>query len=149
VAQPVSSSLDDSDLVVEPFHEAQRDFILWLAIGGESVPMTIDHVGELLVGFQSLPFERRAPVLQEPSCPALVLVAPELSKGLLENICGVQQFVGAQQSPQCLSALQREVLLVRQQRVVPLDEAAVLSRQSRVLVLSHLTEGFAQVANDE
>jgi len=55
-------------LLFEPFHEAQRDFIL--------------HVGELLVGFQSLPFERRAPVLEEPSCPALVLVAPELSKGL-------------------------------------------------------------------
>ena len=111
--------------------------------------MTIDHVSELLVGFQPLPFERRAPVLEEPSCPALVLVAPELSKGLLENIGGVQPFVGAQQGPQCLSALQREVLLARQQRVfLPLDEAALLSRQARVLALSHLIESFAQVAND-
>src|SRR6266481_3996141 len=65
------------------------------------------------------------------------------------KIGGVETLVGSQQSPQCLPALQGEVLLARQQRVfLALDEAALLPRQTRILALSHLIEGFAQVAND-
>src|SRR5947207_15775259 len=111
--------------------------------------MAIDHGGELLVGLEPLPFERRAPVLEEAPRPTLVLVAPELAKGLLEQIGGVQSLVGSQQCPQRLAALQSEVLLARQQRIfLALDEAALLSRQARVLALSHLIESLAQVTND-
>src|SRR5262245_39339824 len=105
--------------------------------------MTVDHVGELLVGLQSLPFERRAPVLEEMPGPALVLVAPQLTERLLEQVGGVQPLVGAQQSPQCLAALQREVLPARQQSVfLPLDEATVPARQPRTLGLAHLIARF-------
>src|SRR5260370_19943396 len=86
IAQPVCSSLDDADFVVEPLDEAQRDFVLRFAVGGDAIPMAIDHVGELLVGLQSLPLERRAPVLEEAPCPTLVLLPPELAKRLLEHV---------------------------------------------------------------
>src|SRR6266704_19209 len=136
-------------LLLSNLDEAQRDFVLRFAVGGDAIPMAIDHGGELLVGLQSLPLERRAPVLEKAPRPALVLVAPELAKGLLEQVGGVETLVGSQQSPQCLAALQGEVLLARQQRVfLALDEAALLPRQARILALSHLIEGFAQVAND-
>src|SRR5215470_4830471 len=65
VAQAVGASLNDADLVVEPLNESKRDFVLRFAIGGDAVPMAIDHVGELLVGLQSLPLERRPPVVKE------------------------------------------------------------------------------------
>src|SRR6267378_1152770 len=71
VAQAVRASLDDADFVVEPFDEAQRDFVLRFAVGGDSIPMAINHVGELLVGLQSLPLERGAPVLEENAAPSL------------------------------------------------------------------------------
>jgi hypothetical protein len=51
----VRASLDDQDLVVESFNEARRDFVLRFAIGGDSVPMTIDHISELLIRLQPLP----------------------------------------------------------------------------------------------
>jgi hypothetical protein len=72
VAQAVGTSLDDTDFVVEPLDEAQRDFVLRFAVCGDAIPMAIDHVGEFLVGLQSLPLERHAPVLEKaprpPSC---------------------------------------------------------------------------------
>ena len=36
------------------------------------------HVGERLVGFQALPFERGPPVLEEAPRPSLALIAPQL-----------------------------------------------------------------------
>src|SRR5664279_6316963 len=117
VTEPIGSSLDNSDLVVEPLDEAERDFVFLLAVGGDAIPMTIDHVGELLVGFQPLPFERGAPLLEEAPCPALVLVAPELAERFLEQVGGIEPFVGPQQCLQSLSALQRQIFLARQQRV--------------------------------
>src|SRR5215472_13030787 len=71
VAQAVSTALDHPDFVVEPLDEAERDFVLWLAIGRDAVPVTFDHGGELLVRFQPLPLQARPPVLEEAPCPAL------------------------------------------------------------------------------
>jgi len=85
IAQPVCSSLDDADFVVEPLDEAQRDFVLRFAVGGDAIPMTVNHVGELFVGLQSLPLERCAPVFEEAPRPALVLVAPELEPNSAEG----------------------------------------------------------------
>ena len=53
VAQAVGASLDDANLVVESFDEAQRDFVLRLAVGRDTIPMTVDHCGELLVGLRA------------------------------------------------------------------------------------------------
>ena len=48
--------------------------------------MTLDHLGELLVGLEPLPFQARPPVVEEASRPALALAFPELAKGLLEQV---------------------------------------------------------------
>ena len=54
VTQAVRAALDDANLVVEPLDEPERDLVLGLAVGGDSIPMTLDHLGELLVGFEPL-----------------------------------------------------------------------------------------------
>ena len=82
--------MDDANLVVQPFDEAQRDLVLRLAIGGDSIPMALDHLGELLVGRKALPLQACAPGLEESPRPSLALVAPELPEGLLEQV-GVTQ----------------------------------------------------------
>jgi hypothetical protein len=111
--------------------------------------MVINHISALLIRLQPLPFERRTPVPEEAARPALLLVTPELAKGLLEQVGGVQPLVGSEQGPQCLSALQRKVLPARQQRVLlALDEATLFPGHACILALAHLIEGVAQVAND-
>ncbi len=81
VAQAIRSSLDDANLVVESFDEAQRDFVLRSAIGGDAIPMTLDHLGKFLVRLQPLPSQAGTPLIEEASGP-FALVAPELSEGL-------------------------------------------------------------------
>ena len=49
----------DADLVVEPLDESERDLVFRLAIGGDPIPMTHDHFGELLVGREPLPLQAR------------------------------------------------------------------------------------------
>src|SRR3974377_77366 len=63
VAQAVGAALDDSDLVVEPLDEAERDFVFEPAVGGDAVPMTIDHRGKLLIGLEPLAPGRTARTL--------------------------------------------------------------------------------------
>src|SRR3970040_3108980 len=65
VAQPVCASLDDTNFIVQTFHESKRDLVLWLAVGSDPIPMSINHLSEFLVGFQALPLQARAPVLDE------------------------------------------------------------------------------------
>lgn len=69
IAQPVRPPLEDADLVVQSLDEAERDLVLGLAISGDAIPMTIDHLGELLEGFEPLSFKARAPVLEEAPRP--------------------------------------------------------------------------------
>jgi len=82
--------LKDSDLVVEALDEAERDLVLRLAVGTDPVPMTVDHLCELLVRFEPLPLERVAPVLEEAASPALGLVVPELDEGLHEQVGSIE-----------------------------------------------------------
>src|SRR5262249_15185825 len=86
IAHAIGATLDHPDLVVEPFHEAERDLVLRPAVGGNAVPMPIDHRGELLVRLEALPLEARTPVVEEASRPALALVAPQLAETLLQDI---------------------------------------------------------------
>ena len=87
VAQSVGSSLEDADFIVEAFDETERDFVLRFAVGGDAVPVAIDHVGEALVGFEALPFEAGAPVVEEALRRAFVLVALELAEALFHRWC--------------------------------------------------------------
>src|SRR5437868_7520482 len=80
VAQAVGAALDHPDLVVEPLDEAERDLVLKPAVGGDPVPMTIDHRGELLIRLKPLPLEARAPMIEEAPRPALALVAAPLAE---------------------------------------------------------------------
>jgi hypothetical protein len=117
IAQPVGTSLKDPDLVVQTFDETKGNLVLWFAIGGNAIPMALDHLCKLLIGFQSLPLEAGAPVLEEPSRPALALVAPELPERLLEEIGGIEPLVGSQQPLEGLSAFQAQVLTAGESRV--------------------------------
>jgi hypothetical protein len=75
ISESVGATLDDADLVVEPLDESERHLVLGLAVSGDTVPVAVDHLGELLVGIEALPLERRPPVLEEPTSPAFLLVA--------------------------------------------------------------------------
>jgi hypothetical protein len=66
VAQSVGAALKHTDFVVQSLDEAERDFVVRFAVGGDAIPVSLDHVSEVLVGFQTLPFELRPPVLEEP-----------------------------------------------------------------------------------
>src|SRR5277367_5492474 len=76
VVQSVGASLKHVDLVVEALDEAERNLVLPFAVSGDSVPVPIDHVGEALVGFEALPFEAGAPVVEGAAHPALALGVP-------------------------------------------------------------------------
>src|ERR1700716_2368203 len=109
----------------------------------------LDHVGEALVGFETLPFETGAPVVEEAPSPALVSVVPELSEGLLEQVGGIEPLVGGEQQLERPLALEAEVLMARQQGVfVALDEAPVLAAETGVFGLAHLVERLAEMAHD-
>src|SRR5215211_2592351 len=149
VTQPVGSTLNDPDLVVEPLDEAERDLVLRPAIGRDAVPVTVNHGSELLIRRQPLPLQAGAPVLEEAPGPTLALVAPQLAEALLQQVGGVQPLVGRQQRLQCSLAVEREVLLTRQQGVfLALDVAPVAAGEPRVLALAHRIEGLAEMAHD-
>src|ERR1019366_7340234 len=147
IAQAVSAALDDADLVVQALDEAESDFVLWLAVRGDAVPVSLDHVGEVFVGRKALPLQLRAPVIEELACPGLAVVIPQLGKRLLEHIGGVQALVGGQQESQILPGRAGEVLRMGQQGVLlAFDELALVAFQARVLGLAHTIQGLAQVA---
>ena len=149
VSQSVCTSLDDADLVVQPFNETKRNFVLGFAVGGDPIPMLIDHLSEFLVGFQALPLQARSPVLEEPPCPTFPLIAPQLPEGLLQHIRCVQSLVRCEQRLQRPATFQRQVLPARQQRVLlTLDELAVPTFKPSVLGLAHLIERLAEVAHN-
>ena len=56
IAQTIGTALKDADFVVETLDEAEGDFVVGTAIRGNAVPVTVDHLGELLVGLE--PFRR-------------------------------------------------------------------------------------------
>jgi len=53
-----------ANLVVESLDDAQRHLVLGIAISSDSIPMSINHVGEFFKGFEPLPRQARAPAQQ-------------------------------------------------------------------------------------
>ena len=92
--EPIGPFLDGADLVVEPFDEAESNFVVGVAVGNDAVPVVFDQPGELLVGPQALPFEGIAPVVEEVQGPAGASIAPELTERLFEQVGFVQTLVG-------------------------------------------------------
>ena len=73
-------------------------------------------------------------------------VVPELLERLLEQVGRVQPLVGLEQQLQRLSSPEGQVLPARQQGVLlPLDEAAFLSREAGVFALADLVHGLLQM----
>lgn len=90
--------------------------------------MLFDHLGRLAIGFEALLLEATIPAPEGGQGAAFGVLAPKLAEGLLEHVGGVQAFVGCQQLRQCLAALERNVLVIEQQRVIlALDVGAVLA----------------------
>jgi hypothetical protein len=118
VLEAVGASLEDADFVVESLDEAERDFVLGFAVSGDAVPVTIDHLGEALAGFETLPFEAGAPVVEEAARPAFAVIVPKLAEGLLQDVGGVQPLVRVQKKRERALALESEILVARQQRVL-------------------------------
>ena len=136
-----------SDLIVEALDKAQGDLVLGEAVGCDSLPVAVDHLGEFLEGRQFLPFQGYTPVLEELPGPGNAAAVPELSEGLLEQVGRLQPLIGLQQRPRGLLAIQGEVLPMRQQRIsLSLDKLAIFATQSGVLATTHLVQGLSKVA---
>src|SRR4051794_5645939 len=149
VSKSVGPSLDDADLVVDPFHEAQGDLVLLLAIRRDPVPVVLDHPGELLVRLETLPPQGRLPSLEKSPRPHLPFVVPQLTEHLLEKVGFVQPPVGLEQRLQRLTSFLRQVGPAGQQCVLlPLDEPPVLPREPGVLALTNLVQCLVQVLED-
>src|SRR5437870_5082194 len=97
VTQPVCPALKDPDLSVHSFYEPEGDLVLGGTIGGNPLPMALDHLRKLPVGLQALPLQGGAPVRKEAARPAFPLVIPQLAERRLEQISGVQPLVGTEQ----------------------------------------------------
>src|SRR5689334_860944 len=118
VSKTISPSLDDTNLVVQSLDESQRHFVFRSAVSRNSLPMTLDHLSKFFKGSKPLPSECGLPVFKEASRPPFALIAPQLAKGLFEQVSGVEPLVGAEQSLQSLAALQSQIVPTRQQRVL-------------------------------
>ena len=127
--------LEYTDLVVESLDESQGHLVLHVAIGLDAVPVSFDHIGELLKWSQALPPEGTPPVVEEPTSPGGSVVVPELAERLLEEVGLVQSFVRPEQQLQGLPSLSIEILPAGEQMVLlSLDEAAILPREACVLL---------------
>ena len=118
VVQTVGSALDDADFVVEALDEAKCDFVFRFAVSRDAVPMSLYHLGELLVGIEPLPLQLFAPAIEKLPCPRLAVVVPQLAEGLLEQIRGIVAFVGAEQQFEGLARRPFEVLRMREQCIL-------------------------------
>jgi hypothetical protein len=55
--------LQNPDFVVDPFHQTKTDLVLWMTVGGNTLPMGFNHLSELPVRLQTLPFQAVFPAL--------------------------------------------------------------------------------------
>ena len=97
VSQAVRLSLDDADFVVESFDESERHFVIDVTIADDSVPVTFDHAGESLVGFQPLPAERGLPSFVKSFGIDGGVVVPELSELFFEQVGFIESSIGLEE----------------------------------------------------
>ena len=50
IAEAIGLALNDANRVVQPLDATERDFVLGPAIRNDALPMTFDHLRELLKG---------------------------------------------------------------------------------------------------
>src|SRR4029077_2466786 len=98
VTESIGAPLDGADLVVQALDKTQGDFVLFMAISLDAVPVALDQSGKLFKGFEPLPFESVSPVAEEASRPEWQSVFPKLVEGFFEKVSGVYPFVGLEQN---------------------------------------------------
>ena len=86
--------MEHADFVIQPFDETETDFVIWMAIGGDPMPMVLNHLGKLLIRFEPLPFQAVVSSFKEGAGTGLGSVIPELAEGLFPQIGGIQTPVG-------------------------------------------------------
>ena len=86
VPQPVGATLEDSNLIVQPFHEAKGNLVVGVTIRGDAVPMPFHQLSKLFVGFAAVPLQGGPPILKEAPRPAFRLIAPPLAERLLGGV---------------------------------------------------------------
>jgi hypothetical protein len=146
VADAEGAPLNHPDLIVEPFHKSQGDFIVRMTVADDPLPMLLHHLGEFQIRRHAAPFELGLPVLEELTGPRGILVIPELSEFFFEQIRLADALVGFQQQGQRAPSLQIEIRLMRQERVaLALDKAPVLLGHSPVLPAPDLIQGIAEM----
>jgi hypothetical protein len=146
VAKSVGATLKHTDFVVQSFDEAERDFVLGLAVGSDAVLVSLDHVSEIQLGFQTLPFELRSPILEELPGPRLAAVIPQLAEGFLQQVRGVEALVGCEQQLQVLPGAAGEILRMGQQSIfLTLDEGARFALKPAVLARTPMAEVYNEV----
>jgi len=95
----------------ESLHETKRDLVRGCGLSGTPIPVPLDHLRKVLVGFESLPLQRGLPVLEKPPGLAFDLILPSLAEGFLQQRGHVESLVGAEEFFECHPPLKGQGLL--------------------------------------
>ena len=149
VPDAVRAALNHPYLIVESFHKTEGHFVIRTTVTDDTLPMALDHFGELLVRFEAAPFELLLPVLKELLGPGGILIIPKLPEGFFEHVGFTQALVGLEQQSQGAPAVHVEIGFMRQKRIaLPFDETLILGGYPGVFPASNLVEGVRQVLED-
>src|SRR5712691_5152489 len=110
VVVAVGPALQDADLVVQALDDPEADLVLRMTVRDDTLPMPLDHVGKALVRLEALPLQTISPAVEEGTSPDRILVVPELTEGLLEQVGGVEPLVGLEQLLQAGLSLEGEIV---------------------------------------
>ncbi len=80
VSNAKGATLDDSNFIVEAFHETERDFVIGFAIADDAIPMALDERNKVLERFQAAPTQLALPVGEKFAGPGGTVVVPQLPK---------------------------------------------------------------------
>ena len=104
ITKAIGTALNDTDLVVDAFDQAEGHLVPWTAVGLDAVPMAFDHRGEALKGGEPLPEQLLFPPLEESSGPSRPPKAPELAEGLLEQVSPMDTLIGLQEHREAVTS---------------------------------------------
>ena len=93
----VSSPLNHTNLVIQPFDEPQLDLVPWVAVGRDAGPVALDQSGKFLKRPEPLPLEQLMPAGEELTRSVFPAIGQELPELLLQQVGGGQALVGPQQ----------------------------------------------------
>jgi hypothetical protein len=80
IAIAIGPTLEGTNPVVESLDESQGHLVFHVTVGLDAVPVSFDHVGELLKWLQALPPEGTPPVVEEPTTLGGFVVVPQLAE---------------------------------------------------------------------